>query len=327
MMKSVWLVGLLVSLLAPTGCGKDECEVIYEAESKCRGKEGDKDRFMKACAEAKSEEPEEFAVAAKCAKEESCDAMKACQKAARGAKRAKEVAAAVTAGKWKDAWDDCTIIPEYYADASFKAECLKVLAEAPAKLSADDLRSAAFRCDSGKEIADAVPEFKQTCAKMNTGKLTAATAAVTKARDTGVRDYKACHDLESAAKAAGGDAVAKAKTLCDEAGKAEDARKGIESAREYAKAEKKSFPYQCSSVPKELDAIGTEWAKAKKDELLKACYVELGAVVIDASAKDAKYVCPYGITQVLEANKLHDLATKFPEMAQALTRLPAKCKT
>lgn len=326
-MKSVWTLGLLVSLLAPIGCGKDECEVIYEAESKCRGKEGDKDRFMTACAAAKSEEPEEFAVAAKCAKEDSCEAMKACQKAARGAKRAKEVAAAVSAGKWKDAWDDCTIIPEYYGDPSFKAECLKVFAEAPTKLSAEELRTAGFRCENGKEIAAAVPEFKQTCEKMNSGKLAAATAAVTKARDTGVRDYKACFELETAAKTAGGDAVAKAKTLCDEASKADDAKKGMESAREYAKAEKKSFPYQCSSVPKDLDAIGTEWAKAKKDELLKACYVELGKVVIDASAKDAKYSCPYGITQVLEANKLHDLATKFPELAEVLGRLPEKCKS
>src|SRR5690606_21212191 len=101
---------------------------------------------------------------------------------------------AIAEGKWKDAWDDCTLGAEYYGDATFKTECLKVLAEAPSKLQGEDLQRAGYRCsgEMGAELGKAVPEFAKACSTMNAGKLTSATEAVTKARDTGTNDFKAC---------------------------------------------------------------------------------------------------------------------------------------
>jgi hypothetical protein len=323
---STWVLAPLAALAASIGCGGGgDCEAIYEAEVKCRGKGGDKAEFMKACEAAKKEEPDEFAAAAKCSKESSCEAMKACGKKARAAQRGKDVAKALSAGKVKDAWEDCTLSADYYADASYKAECAKVFAAAPAKLSADERRSAGYSCSSGDDIKKVAPEFAKACADMSAGEVKSLMEAALKARDTGVRDFKTCIELERAAKDAGGDAAAKAKTLCEEADKAEAVKKGIEDAKAKAKARSSDFPYECKSLPGELDAIGTEWAKQKREELLKACYVELGAVVVDIESKEAKYGCPYRITQLKEAAAQFDLATKFPELGELLKKLPPKC--
>jgi hypothetical protein len=309
------------------GCGGgSECEQIYEAEVKCRGKGGDKDKFMKMCSAAKTKDPEEFASAAKCAKAGSCDKMKECRDAVRGARRAKSVAKAVEAGNWKDAWDDCTLSADYFADATFKAKCVEVFAQAPTKLTGDDLRRAGFRCSGSDDLIAAVPEFGKACQALSAGAISAATAAVTKARDTGVRDFKACAELKSAAKAAGGDAVAKADALCEEASKAEGVKKGITKAKENAAAKKAQIPFQCDTLPPELEKLGTDWAKQKRDELLQACYVDFAPVILEIEGKNAKYSCPYPIKKLLEAAKKYDLATKFPALTESLKKLPKKCQ-
>lgn len=313
------------------GCGGGgDCETVYEAVKKCEGDKldgMDKSKFVEMCNKAKSKEPEEFAALVKCAKEPSCEKMSTCEQAARGGKRAKKVAKYVADGKWKDAWEDCTFTSTYYANDKFKAECLKVIAEAPGKLTGEDLRSAGYACKNNDEVLKTVPELAKACQGMSAGALTTATAALTKARDSATRDYKACVELEDAAKQAGGDAVAKAKTLCDEADKAEDVKKTFDEAKANAAAKTADLPYQCRSLPDDLEKIGSEWAKQKRDELLKVCFVELGAVIIEVKSGDAsKYLCPHAITQVLEAVTKYGLAEKHPEVAAMTANLPKKCK-
>jgi hypothetical protein len=267
---------------------------------------------------------EEFEAMSVCAKEDSCDAMKACEKGQRGKRRAKKIAEATAAGKWRSGFEDCTTFEDYYADEAFKTECNKVFANAD-KLTGEDASKAMTRCKYSDKVKKVAPDFEKACKTLATGQLVAATKAVTAARDAGKREYRACSELKDVAGLAGGDAVATAQKLCDEMDAAEDAKKGATEARANAAAKKTSMPYQCDSVSEKLEKLGTEWSKKTLDDLLKACYIELGAVVIDERAKEAKYSCPYEITKVTAAIEKRGLAEKFPEVAEMTKKLPKQC--
>jgi hypothetical protein len=322
---------LLALALVTSACGGGDCEKIYETMKKCekgeRMEKLSKSKFVESCQKAK-EDPErkdQFEAALTCAKEDSCEKVEACEKAQRGKRRAKEVTEAAAAGKWKDAFGDCTLMEDYYADETFKAECSKVFANAD-KLTGEDLSSVMYRCKSGEKIKKVAPDFEQACTTLATKQLAAVQKAATEARDAGKNDYKACSELKSTAEIAGGDAVAAAQKLCDELGAAEDAKKATDEARANVAAKKTSVPFRCDSAADKLGKLDTEWAKKTLDDLFKACYVELGALVIAEKAKDAKYSCPYDIKKVKDAVAKHDLSTKYPELAETLKKLPAKCK-
>jgi hypothetical protein len=331
-LRSLALPSLALALaLATSACGGGDCEQLYETMKKCdkgdRMGKVSKSEFVEGCQKAKDDPKfkDELEAAMTCAKEDSCEKVEACQKAQRGKLRAKEVTEAAAAGKWKDAFDHCTLMADHYADATFKAECAKVFANAD-KLTGEDLSSVMYRCKAGDEIKQAAPDFEQACKALADKQLAAAQKAAIEARDAGKNDYKACSELKSTAEIVGGDAVAAAQRLCDELGAAEDAKKAIDEARASIAAKKASVPFRCDSAAGKLGKLDTEWAKQTLDELFKACYVELGAVAIDARAKDAKYSCPYDIKKVKDAVARYDLATKYPALAETLKKLPAKCK-
>ncbi len=106
---------------------------------------------------------------------------------------------------------------------------------------------------------------------------------------------------------------------------AENAKAAVTEARANAAAKKLDTPYQCRSLPEALDKIGSEWAKTTRTEVLKACYVELGLVILTSDTSDAKYVCPYKISEVQKAAATHGLAEAYPELGAALAKLPKTC--
>jgi hypothetical protein len=324
---------LLVAAVATApACGSSDCDKLADMVIKC-SKKGDGDDgpgkgALSTMCEAMKSDPkgkEEIEAELECAKADSCEAMEACKKAQRGKKYAKKVAEAAAAGKWKNAFDDCTTFEDNYADEAFKTECNKVFASVD-KLTGEDASKAMTRCKYSDKIKKAAPEFETACKKVATGKLAAATKTVTEARDAGKREFRACSELKDVASMAGGDAVAAAEKLCQEMEAAEDAKKGATEARANAAAKKTSMPYQCDSAAEKLEKLGTEWSKKTLDDLLKACYIELGAVVIEEKAGDAKYGCPYEITKVLTAFEKRQLAEKFPEVAELTKKLPKRCE-
>lgn len=324
-------VALLALSLALPGCGSSDCEKAIDMVLKCAKSEKadkiDKSDLVAACEKAKADpkQKEEFEAGLACAKEDSCEKMQACEQAMRGKRRAKKITESINAGKWKDAFDDCTLIEEYFSDETYKAECNKVFANAD-KITGDGLSSILFRCQSGDKIKKVAPDFEKACKTIATGQLAAAQKAATAARDAGKNDYKACSDLKKVAELAGGDAVAAAEKQCAELGAAEAAKKATEEARGNAGAKKTSMPYQCDSAAEKLSKIDTEWAKQTLADVYKACYAELGAVILAEKSKDAKYICPYEIKKVIEAAGKYDLVTQFPDLGEAMKKLPAKCK-
>jgi hypothetical protein len=330
-MPRLALAFLALSIAVP-GCKGSDCEQAYDAVKKCT--KGDKDKidkgeFVKMCEQVKADpkQKESFESDMACMKEDSCEKMEACSKAQRAKARAKKIAEASAAGKWNDAFEDCTLSEDYFADESYKAECTKVFANAD-KLTGDGTSAMMFRCKSGDKLKQVAPDFEKACKTLATGRLAAAQKAATAARDAGKNDYKLCQDLKDAAALAGGDAVAAAQKLCDELAAADDAKKATDEARANAAAKKTDVPFQCDSSAEQLAKIDSEWAKKTLDDVYKACFVELGAVVIaeKGTGKDVKYICPYQIKKITDAVAKYDLATKFPELADTMKKLPAKCQ-
>jgi hypothetical protein len=329
--KSLATILFALLIAAPACGGGGDCEKAYDMAKKCAkgdqmGKLG-KEEFVSFCEKAKADPKmkEEVEADLACAKEDSCEKAKACADAQRGKRRAKKITESITAGKWKDAFDDCTLSEAAFADETYKAECNKVFANVD-KITGDDLAKTMFRCKSSDEIKKVAPDFEKACKTLAAGNLAAAQKAGTAARDAGKNDIRACMDLKDTAAQAGGDAVTAAQKLCAEMDVAEDAKKAVDEARANAAAKKANLPYQCDSSAEKLAKIESEWAKKTVDDVLKACYVELGAVVIQEKGKDAKYFCPHEIKKIQEAAGKHDLATKFPELAEAMKKLPAKCQ-
>jgi hypothetical protein len=329
-MKSPVAVLLALAIAAPA-CSSSDCEKAFDMMKKCskgdKAEKIDKSEFTSMCEKAKADPKMKDEVEADlaCAKEDSCDKMQACEQAKRGKRRAKKVTDAIAAGKWKDAFEDCTLIEEYYADDTFKAECNKVFANAD-KITGDDLSSVMFRCQSGDKIKKVAPDFEKACKAIAGGQLATVQKAAAAARDAGKNDFKVCLDLKKAAELSGGDAVAAAQKQCDEMAASEDSKKAADEARSNATAKKTSVPYQCDSAAEKLSKIETDWARKTLDDVLKACYVELGTVVIAEKGKDAKYSCPYEIKKITDGIAKYGLAAKFPELADVMKKLPAKCQ-
>jgi hypothetical protein len=328
-LKSLAAALLALALAAPA-CGSSDCEKAYDMAKKCAKEDFkiEKDEFVLGCDAARSspEHKAEFEAELACLKQDSCEKMEACRKARRAKERVKEVTEAIAAGKWKDAFDDCTLLEDDLADEAYRAECNKVFANV-GKITGDDLSSVLFRCKSGEKIKKLAPDFDKACKTLATGQLAAAQKTALAARDAGNNDFKACLELKRAAELAGGDAVAAAEKLCAEITVAEDAKKAIEEARANLAGKKPSIPFRCEIIGDRLAKVGTEWAGKTLDELHKACFVELSALVIEENAKNAKYSCPFDIKKLLDAVGKHDLAAKHPELAAAMKKLPAKCQT
>ena len=328
--KSLAMV-LFAVLVAAPACGGGDCEKAYDMAKKCaKGDRADKigkDEFVSFCEKAKADPKmkDEVEASLACTKEGSCEKMEACEKAQRGKRRAKKITESITAGKWKDAFDDCTLSEDAFADETYKAECNKVFANVD-KITGDDLGKTMFRCKSGDDIKKVAPDFEKACKTLATGQLAASQKAAIAARDAGKNDLRACMDLKDTAAQTGGDAATAAQKLCDEMGVAEGAKKAVEEARANAAAKKTNVPYQCDSAAEKLAKIETEWSKKTLDDVLKACYVELGTVVLAEEGKHAKYICPLYIKKVQEAVGKYDLTTKFPELAEPMKKLPAKCQ-
>lgn len=329
MRTSTTLAAALLALAA-AACGskKDTCDTLYEHESKCHPDDKDVSRavFVAACRGAQ-QEPDgktEIADALECAAKGDCEAAKTCQQAKRGKQHAGDISSQLAAGKVKDAFTDCAMNPSYYGDATYTAACTAVFA-ALGKLTSEEASDALITCDVGDDVRKAVPAFAKACTDIVSGALRAATAAGTKARDAGAGDFTLCLDLKRLAEPIGGDTLAQAELLCKELDVTSAAKKAVTDARANVAASKAELPFECGQAAEGLAPLTSDWAKTTRTEVLQACYVELGAVLVKVKGADAQYGCPYELDQLKTAAVTHKLAEQFPAYAAVAAALPATC--
>ncbi|MGN6106393.1 MAG: hypothetical protein ACTHU0_14905 [Kofleriaceae bacterium] len=323
-----WLVMVVVVLGA--GCGSNECEKLYEKQKQCgERKLPDKDLFVSACKLARdSGDAQEMDETLACAQKSTCEEFDACNRGRSARRRSREIEKNLAAGKVKDAFDSCTTFEDSYREPQFKAACDRTMAAVPGKLTGEDLESAARRCAHSEEIAKASPEFVAACASMARTLFDGQVKVVEQARDAGKRDFKTCMDLERYGKMIGAEATARAKAVCEEAELSASVSTALARARANAQSKDISAPYQCDSLPDKLIELGTPWAQRTADELIRVCHVELGLATLaaESASSSAKYVCPFRIKNVQAAAAKYKLAEKYPQLAEALTTVPPKCK-
>jgi hypothetical protein len=357
-MRGSHLAFLIPSLFLVPACGKSDCEHIYEKETQCNPNKGKrkkdkdskkskdddddddddkvpgKDEFVAACKVmlSSSKAKKELEDRIECSRKDSCEEYETCRQAAQGKKRAGRITKELEDGKVKDAFSTCSWNPEYFSDDAYKNACKEVFAAVEKVKDPDDLRRVQHQCSgpSYEKMVKAYPDFTKTCQKLASTSYEKLLTKVIEARDTGKRDYSSCHSLEEAAKTMDGGkegaTTAKAKVACAKMNAAESVSRGIAVAKENVKAKKSMMPYQCSSTVEDVAKIDSEWAKKTKEELLKACYVDLGMVILEVEGgKDMKYYCPFGIKELVTAAEKYDLATKHAELGEALKKLPETC--
>jgi hypothetical protein len=263
------------------GCNADVCPKLYDK--------------MKECApdEAKDKVPEKSEFVEKC----EGDRKKEKEAGTYDEEEEKEVAGCLDKS-------DCAEMEKCMSEMSEKRYTKKQVAEIKAALDSGDTEKMKDACQYvDEDNAELVTACKDVMPKL----VEAVTAEVTKQRDAGEHDFGTCGDLENFAKAVGGDAEAKAKTLCEEAQAAKMVKKAKDEVATKIAAKDADMPYECKASLEDLGKLDTEWAKAKKAEIITACYQDLGKVIMEAKVPEMKYVCDFRVKEIYQAAKEHKL--------------------
>ena len=328
-----------VGLLAP-GCG-DYCSKNYDKMKECAssnqlGSIPDKAEYVEKCQEeekkAKDEgkfDEEDRKAQMECLDKSDCDEVKKCMSELSEKRYVKKQLEDIKAAgesddieKMKDACkyigDDKTELVEAckpVLEKLAKAEADKAAGEMQALIDSGDAEKMKDACQYVSEDSDRFEACKPVMVKL----LEVTTEQVTKMRDEGKHDFSVCGDLEGFAKSKGADAEAAAKALCKEAQASETVAKALTESAAKVKAKDADMPYECGAALKELAEIDSDWAKGKKTEVVKACFEDLGIVIMEAKVPGMKYVCDFRVKKVYEAVKEHKIenATMTEWMAKA----------
>jgi hypothetical protein len=277
-MRHVFITAALSSTFL-VACGGDVCSKLYDK--------------MKECApEGKSDFPDKAKFV------EECKAQQQKEKDAGTYDEEEEKAIAACLDKKCDEMQKCM------SEESEKRYIAKQVKEIKAASESGDVAKMKDAC---QYVNEEVEELVAACKEVMPKVFEATVAEVTKQRDEGKHDFGTCHDLERFAKMAGGDAEAKAQSLCAESQAAEMVGKALTESKEKVDAKDADIPYPCKAALEDLAKIDSEWAKAKQKEVINACYVDLGKVIMEVKVPDMKYVCDFRVKEVYQAVKDHGL--------------------
>lgn len=282
--------------LAAVGCGGDYCSKSYDKRKACaspsqRGRIPERAGFLDQCRateeKAKSEGTHdtqfEQAMVA-CFEMEDCAAVTQCTAAAEDALLTKKHIEAI------DALDTNNV---------------------------SEMKEACQYADDSK------PDIVAACAPIVARLLAATTSEVTALRDAGKHDFATCTDLERFAKSVGVQEERRAKVLCREAQAAANVHKALAESSANLKANKADLPYVCGGVLKELAAINTPWAEGRKAVVAKACFEDLGLLVMQLKVPEMKYLCDFRVREVYDAVQTY--AIDSAEMRAWMTQAEPLC--
>lgn len=279
-------------VLAPvffgSGCSdKPSCKLLYQRLDKCEDDFALKeDKFLKMCEKRKDKTRVKEQI--KCSKHSDCKKFKKCLD-----ESGKKARAADTAERIEKA------------------------------IKEKDYSKAMMACKYNKEIL--TDELKKKCDEVAKTAYKEIHAKAVKMRDEGpigTERFRVCSDLKSAAKALGEEKEKEAKKICEELNIAEQGQKAIEKAKEALK-EGKSIPFNCDYSLKKITAAKGDFAEKLKKEVIQACYVDLGAAVLEKEVPKMKRFCPYKVKQIFKAVKKYDI--KDPKLDPLLEKAKPLC--
>jgi hypothetical protein len=321
------------------------CESFVEKINNCSKKDMPPERKEKFIAECKADQAldaKAYEPLLACASADSCDAFEKCgkeadkavDKALAPAKVRKDIADKkikdsryryrcpdMVAGVAKK--DEEAPSPEMMAAckeftvAFFAEEAVAIAADTKAK----KFKDSEYRFDCEKAIKGdnkaATDDYKKACTALYTAWSDDLTTAITKTRDTATADTKnmhtECYELEKNSELlSGADGKKKAETLCEEQKLAIDAAKLNAEVDKYIAEKKTTSYYGCKSVAENLDKLGTDFAKTKKDAILKKCFIDHGKVILEVELPNMKSFCPFQIKNLVKSFNENKLAGKDP---------------
>jgi hypothetical protein len=351
MEQRFYVLGLAL-VMSASGCGGDSamCGEIYDKFKECwvkemeenGGDERDKDRmpnrkqFIGFCQEAEGEQKEMFKEMHRCAKEPDCEARQECENEVQAARRNKEriedIASAMKKEDWQKSYDECKYATDEFKESeTLKEACEEVFATAVPKLleKPESMEDIEQDCQYRTELKDASEAFAKSCADAATGLLEAKKKAAQALRDKGEDDYSTCSRLKELAATVGGDAQKQAEALCNEVSAAPRIKSALDAAKAAITARTTSVPWDCTSALSSLDSVQpeTEWAKARREELIRTCWIEIGKIAIETylPAATQQNYCTWELTQVRNDVATYKLAGKDAAFDDLLVKSDAIC--
>lgn len=182
---------------------------------------------------------------------------------------------------------------------------------------------------TGKESkADHLSEpFKKACGELFQGFAQARHDEYVAMRDASeAPPYKACYlEYRDLVTYSGGD-VKGAESLCKELEQVKGILSGKNLAAKYLTDKNASeIPFECLYRPDQLEALGTEWSKKQRDELIQACFVELGPMIFEAR-KSLESSCGDVQKRLYDLYKKYNLKGKSPALDTQFERFKASGK-
>lgn len=327
-----------VALLPLSGCG-GPCDTFVDMELKCSDKTKDMpdeirslaaDMMADMCKKAVAGEgggmlmkADDTKAGVKCAEAAGGDCGKytECQQAREVKKVITELEEAKKAAEWHKGSSTCRYQDELHDNADFAKACDEFFAAAlDAHVKKQDTFSIENTC-KGKWYEKSAT-LKKTCGDIQTKMREEFKKALIAIRDGAATDniYQACRNYEEAAEQVSAEEKTKAEALCAEAKLGQRVAKAMEEVKK-AKADPKTIPYPCNKLPEELGKLEGDWAKGKRDEVVKACWLELGTAVLKIEVPKLTTFCAHKVKKVLEH------VAKFSVKGGELDALVAKAKT
>ena len=275
-MKKVFSILLAMSLLPVllSSCRKEKpgCELLYKRTQQCHRKKADLNRsdFLRNCRETAEESGDLIA----CSTHRDCTAFKACMEEARKLVGIRRIQ--------------------------------KRLDEA---LRKNDYKNALMLCDvHQKELSET---SRKACARMLPVAFAELMKTATDLRDTSVqKEYRLCFELQEVAKKLGPDQIRAASLVCREMELQIILKKTLDEIGKRLATGKDLLPFQCmEQTIRKFDEVDSDFARARKKDLLEACYVRMGKLILEKQIPGMKDLCPHAVKEIYQAVRRHKLET------------------
>ena len=260
-LMTVLMMGLFLVPAAGCGEGKPSCDLLYKRLDKCEKMPLKKSAFMSLCKEKLDENKEEIACSAK----SDCGEFKTCIEAAKklkaNARAQKKVDEALAKNDIKEAMSMCDIYQDRLSD-EMKKKCGEL---APKHYD---------------ELLKKAQELVKTAEKA---------------------DYALCSELRHTGKKISPEKEKEGDRVCKEIDLQVSNFNALKEIEKAITEGKETLPFQCSvHFFKKYDDLGTDFAKAKKNDLVQACYVKLGKVILEKHVPDMKGFCKFQVKPIYD---------------------------
>jgi hypothetical protein len=203
-------------------------------------------------------------------------------------------------------------------DVMKKQDRADMLATVASAMASNEFSGRAMsRCEYGLDLFKGDRQIEDACAAYLDGAIAAGIVAMRATRDAGQIADAECYAVRAMAKKRGSEA--KVGELCDEVGANTGIQAALAAAKKNLDGKTAEIPYQCAAAIDTLDKLKSDWAKSQAAKVAKACYADLGQLVLETSVPTMGPACDIVVRKVYNGIKRFNLQndTNRPLMDRA----------